>query len=144
MWTPLALSSLAADPSAVPWEQLPESLRESNRRQAADIGHKLRAVGCDIEPLADWDAAPLAFTAAEVQLLARMEHDRWRTEREAAGWHLAPAKSEPQRESPFLVPWDELSEETKERDRDPVRAMPAVLAGIGFGVVRLRPAAEPG
>ncbi len=134
----------AADPSAVPWEQLAESLRESNRRQAADIGRKLRAVGCDIEPLQDWDAAPLGFTTAEVELLARMEHDRWRTEREAAGWHLAPAKSEPRRESPFLVPWDELSEETKEKDVDTVRALPALLAGIGFGVIRLRPAAEPG
>ena len=133
-----------ADRSAVPWEQLPESLRESNRGQAADIGRKLRAVGCDIEPLADWDAAPLAFTAAEVEFLARMEHDRWRAEREAAGWHLGSAKSEGRRESPFLVPWDELTEETKEKDRNPVRAMPAVLAGIGFGVIRLRPAVGPG
>jgi len=131
------------DPSAVPWEQLPDSLRESNRRQAADIGGKLRAVGCDVEPLADWDAPALAFSADEVELLARMEHDRWRAEREVAGWHVAPAKSEPRRESPYLVPWDKLTEDIKQIDRDTVRDMPAVLAGIGFEVVRLRPPAAP-
>ena len=135
--------AVAGGSSAVPWEQLPEALRESNRRQAADIGRKLRAVGCDIEPLADWDAPPLTFTTAEVEQLARMEHDRWRAEREAARGHGRPTGSEPRRDSPYLVPWDELPEEIKEVNRDTVRAMPAVLAGIGFAVVRLRPAAVP-
>ena len=129
--------------SAVRWEQLPETLRESNRRQAADIGRKLRAIGCDIEPLADWDAPPLAFSAAEVEQLARMEHDRWRAEREPARQHGRPTGSEPRRDSPYFVPWGGLPEEIKEVNRDMVRAMPAVLAGIGFAVVRLRPAAVP-
>ena len=136
-------AAVAAEASAVPWEALPESLRESNRRQASDIGRKLRAVGCDIEPLADWDAPPLAFAPDEVELLARMEHDRWSAEREAAGWHLAPEKSEPRRESPYLVPWEDLPDAIRERDRETVRAIPSFLAGIGFAVVRVRPQIEP-
>src|SRR5207248_1847394 len=33
------------NPSMVPWDELPEGLKESNRRQADDIGRKLRRVG---------------------------------------------------------------------------------------------------
>jgi 4-amino-4-deoxy-L-arabinose transferase-like glycosyltransferase len=52
--------------SMVPWDELPEYLKESNRRQADNIGARLKAVGCYLEPLADWDAALFKFTAEEV------------------------------------------------------------------------------
>jgi hypothetical protein len=129
-----------ANPSMVEWEQLPESLRESNRDQAADIFRKLRAIGCDISPLVDWDAASPEFSPAEVELLARMEHDRWWREREAGGWRFAPQKNETRKESPYLVPYDELSDEIQEYDRAAVRGMPAFLAEVDFAVVRVGPA----
>ena len=124
--------------SVVDWEQLPESLRESNRRQAADIGRKLRAVDCAIEPLTDWDARPLSFVPAEVELLARMEHDNWWKERVTAGWKYGPEKDLEEKKSPYLVPYDELPEDVKDYDRNTVRAMPAFLAEAAFAVVRLR------
>jgi hypothetical protein len=130
--------SVASSPSMVGWEQLPESLRESNRAQAGDIARKLEAIGCDIAPLTDWDAESPEFTAAEVELLARMEHDRWREEREAAGWRLAAARSESRNESPYLVPYEDLPPDVKEMDRAMVRALPAFLAGVDFAVVRVR------
>ena len=126
-----------AEPSMLPWEQLPESLRDSNRRQAADIGRKLAAIGCDIEPLLDRNAPPLVFTPAEVELLARMEHDRWRKERESDGWTYALEKDVERKKSPYLVPWEDLSEEIRDRDRAPIRAMPAVLAAAGFSICRV-------
>jgi hypothetical protein len=123
--------------SVVDWEQLPETFRESNRRQAVDIGRKLEAVGCDIEPLTDWDAPPLAFSPDEVELLARMEHDRWWKERTDAEWEYGPERDVEKKKSPYLVPYDALPEEVKDYDRDTVRAMPAFLAEAGFAVVRL-------
>jgi hypothetical protein len=132
------------NPSMVPWDELPETLKESNRDQAADIGRKLGAMGCDIKPLTDWDAPPLAFSSDEVELLARMEHDRWWKEREAAGWTYAPEKSEPRKESPYLVPYDDLSEDVKDYDRNTVRAMPAFLAEVGFAVIRVGQGATHG
>jgi hypothetical protein len=128
--------SVETNPAMVDWEKLPESLKESNREQAADIYRKLESIGCDIVPMTDWDAEPTAFTADEIELLARMEHDRWRKEREAAGWRLAAARSEGRKESPYLVPYEDLPSDVKEIDRATVRAVPAFLAEVDFAVVR--------
>jgi hypothetical protein len=132
------------NPSMVDWEELPETLRESNRHQAADIGRKLEAVGCDIESLTDWDAPPLAFSTDEVELLARMEHDRWWKEREAAGWTYGSEKDVEKKTSPYLVPYDELPDDIREYDRNTVRAIPAFLAEAGFAVVRVGHVASVG
>jgi hypothetical protein len=126
------------NPSMVDWEELSESLREANRHQAADICHKLQTVGCDIEPLTDWDAPLPVFTPEEVEVLARMEHDRWWQERTVAGWKLAPERNAPRKESPFLIPYEKLPEEMKRYDIDTVLGMPAFLAEIDFAVVRVR------
>jgi hypothetical protein len=130
--------SVETNPSMVDWQQLPESLKESNRAQAADIWLKLATIGCDIVPMTDWDAEPPAFTADEIEQLARMEHDRWWKEREAAGWRLAAAKNEARKESPYLIPFEDLPEDVKEIDRATVRALPAFLAEVDFAVVGVR------
>ncbi len=128
----------AANPSMVEWEGLPESLREANRHQAADICRKLRAIGCDIEPLTDWDAPLPVFSPEEVEMLARMEHKRWWEERKAAGWKLASERNEPRKESPYLVDYEKLPEDIKRYDIDAVEGMPAFLAEVDFAVVRVR------
>jgi len=130
-----------SNPSMLEWDLLPESLRESNRDQAADICRKLHSVGCDIEPLTDWDAPPPEFSATEIELLARMEHDRWTREREGGGWKLGPKKHEVRKESSYLVPYDELPDEIREYDRASVRGIPTSLAEVDFAVVRVRPGA---
>jgi hypothetical protein len=127
-----------SNPSMLEWDLLPESLRESNRDQAADIRRKLRAVGCDIEPLTDWDAPPPEWSATELELLARMEHDRWATERRGGGWKVGPKKNEVRKETPYLVPYDELPDEIRESDRASVRGIPTFLAEVDFAVVRVR------
>jgi hypothetical protein len=122
---------------------LPESLRESNRHQAADICRKLHIIECEIEPSTDWEASPPEFSPTEIEELARVEHSRWWKEREAAGWRLAAAKDEASKESPYLVPYDDLPEDIKEYDRAAVRGIPDFLGGIGFGFVRVRPRPGP-
>ena len=130
--------SVETNPSTVDWEHLPESLKESNRAQAADIFRKLEAIGCDIVPMTDWDAELPAFTAGEIEKFARMEHERWRKERQAAGWKLAAARNEERKESPYLIPYEDLPEDVKEIDQAAVRGIPEFLAEIGFAVVRVR------
>lgn len=126
------------NPSMVPWEELPEHLKESNRRQADDIGAKLRAIGCEIEPVSGPASDSFRFAPHEVEHLARLEHDRWWKEREADGWTFAPEKDVTEKKSPYLVEWEELSEEIREYDRIAVRGIPAFLARAGFRVVRSR------
>ena len=99
----------------VPWEQLDEELRQSNRAAANDIGHKLRALGLTIGPLVDWDAARFRFPDDQLEELARAEHTRWMQERTAAGWRMAPGTSDASaKTSPWLVPWEELPEDIRD------------------------------
>ncbi|MBI4870683.1 MAG: hypothetical protein HY814_03860 [Candidatus Riflebacteria bacterium] len=126
------------DPSMQPWEELPESLKESNRSHAAHIPVKLALVSCDFSPVPPGrEPVPFEFTAEEVELLARVEHDRWVAERLEAGWRPGP-RDPVQKTTPYLVGWDALTEEVREWDRQPVRALPKFLAKAGFEVYRGR------
>ena len=122
---------------------LPDALKESNRQQAADIGRKLRSMGCSIRPLTDWDAE-VGFTAGELERLARSEHERWVGERRARGWRPGPVKDVQRRRSPYLVPWEELPAAQQELNRATVREIPQYLAEAGFAVVRSAPLEEAG
>lgn len=118
-------------PAIVPWTQLPAKFKDSNRDQAAHTWAKLAAAGYELAELTDWDAATFEFTDAEVEQLARMEHERWAEhQRRTAPRRMWRA------EHPDLVPWEALSEEDREVDRAFVRSLPPLLARLGYQVVR--------
>jgi uncharacterized membrane protein len=116
-----------------PWDELPEKLKESNRAQARQFGEKLAMIGCVMVPAFD-PAITFAFAEQEVQLLARLEHERWVAEQMAqASLH----GSGPQdRSHPDLVPWEELSDEARAKNVQAVRSIPVILASLGFQVLR--------
>jgi hypothetical protein len=129
-----------SNPAMVPWDELPEALKESNRAQASHIGVKLKAAGCGIVPWADWDAESFEFTLDEVELLSEMEHERWVDERRRNGWIYAlGTKNIEKKTSPHMVPWAQLTEEVKEWDRATVRGLPTFLSRVGLQIARLRP-----
>jgi hypothetical protein len=125
------------------WSDLPDDLKESNRAFADGISGKLRDSGCLLipAPLVDPADPGFAFTDEEVEPLAIKEHDRWMQEKLDQGWTYGTVKDEVQRTHPSLVPWEELTEEDKDRDRDPVRDVPRMLAEAGFRIVRDTPEA---
>ena len=132
-----------SNPSMVPWHELSESLRQSNRRFAEGVGRKLTAAGIAVvpAPLADPGAAAGILPEEQVEELAVAEHDRWCEDLVADGWRHGPGPKDPERKlHPSLVPWSELSEEERDKDREPVRALPEMLAHVGF---ELRPASGP-
>jgi uncharacterized membrane protein len=116
-----------------PWDELPEWLKESNRAQARQIGEKLATIGCLMIPAFD-PALTFTFAEEEVQLLARREHERWMIERMAHASLHGPGPDG--RSHPDLVPWEELSDESRAKDVAAVRNIPAILAGVGFQVLR--------
>jgi len=127
------------NPVLVPWEQLPEPVKESNRRQTDHIGLKLKAVGCGIAPLTDWDAAEFDFAPEKVERMAQMEHERWCDDLRREGWkHAAGPKNPEKKTHPALVPWEALPEADKETNRASVRELPAFLARAGLQVYRLK------
>jgi voltage-gated potassium channel Kch len=133
----------ATNPSMVEWEQLPESLRESNRRQADHIPAKLEAIGCALAPLEEWSVPTFALSSREIEQLARLEHDRWMAERLLDGWAYAPGPKDLRRKrTPWLIPWEEMPEEQRDYDRNTVRNLPRFLAQAGLRIVRVDGAAR--
>jgi hypothetical protein len=125
-------SSAAA--ATLPWESLAETFREASRHQADHIGIKLRTVGCASVP-----GAPrrlFAFREDEIEIMSRMEHARWCAERFISGWQYGPVRKDATFEHPSLVPWEQLSESEREKDRQAVRAIPAILQSAGYDIRR--------
>jgi hypothetical protein len=125
------------NPSLVPWKKLPENLKESNRNQAEHIRSKLEAIGYAVTITNDWDTPPVEFSPSEVELMARMEHERFVEERLRQGWKRGASKNLHKKTSSTLVPWDELPEEEKEKDRNAVRGISELLAAARFQVYKL-------
>lgn len=124
------------NPSMVPWNELPEHLKESNRRQADHIGIKLESAGFCIEPLTEWDAEMFEFKPEEIEKLSEMEHERWNKEWESEGWKLGDKKDINRKITPHLVPYAKLPEDIKDYDRNTIRGIPLFLAKAGFQVYR--------
>jgi len=116
------------DPALQPWEKLREDLRESNRQQADHIAINLRAIGCKLVPASDADEAVNKFSSAEIELLARMEHERWNTERWLADWHYGTPSDKARRISENLVSWEELHDSIRDYDRNAVELIPTLVA----------------
>jgi hypothetical protein len=129
----------------VPYDELSEEARESNRRQADDIGVKLEMIGAAAVPLDELardDLAPVEFrfTRGELQRLSRHEHARWAREKRRVGWRFGPTIDPIARTHPCLVGYARLPEEEKEKDRQVVQRIPSLLRTVGLGIVRYSPA----
>jgi len=109
------------------WEDLPEKTRSQNRNQADHLFVKVRAAGARIVSLTDPGEA-LDFTAQPLlERLAEAEHNRWMAHEllyDEARSHVS------------LVPYDQLSEEVKQYDRDAIANIPALLARLGMKPVK--------
>jgi len=104
--------------------------------QADDIFEKIREIGYDVVFTGSSDVPVFSFSPDEVEILASREHERWVHERINEGWVYGEEKSILEKVNPCLIPYKELSEEVKDKDRDPVREIPGLLASIGFQIVR--------
>ena len=132
-----------ANRSAFPWDRLDETYRQANRDAVAHIAAKLASAGIDPARWRGVAGVPQLATASgcstadsDLELLARLEHERWNAQRRMDGWrsHRRAAKDEARRLHPSLVPYDELTDDVKEYDRvyrapDPGRLRAARVGG---------------
>jgi hypothetical protein len=121
----------------VPWDELDEDFRESNRAQARHIEEKLRDIGYVVVKAEPSDEL-VTFTTDEVERMAEIEHGRWNAKRLLDGWTWSEVKDDDRLTSPYLVSWAELPDDVREWDRQTVREIPEFLAKIGL-TVRRRP-----
>jgi hypothetical protein len=133
-----AKAGSVAGTASLNWTQLPESMKEANRKQVDRIGANLEAVDCRIAPLMDWDPPPFAFTHAEIEVIARCEHKGWCDDLHREGWVFATGpKNSKKMTHPDLVEWEHLPETEKEKNRAPARELPTFLTRAGYRIDRL-------
>ncbi|SCF45404.1 TrkA-N domain-containing protein [Micromonospora matsumotoense] len=130
---------LGDTPAMVDWSRLPESLRRANRAHVQDIAAKLLNLGCVVAPRRGGTGDVSAGEAIDdrIEVLARLEHERWCRERRGEGWTYGESRDDLQQRHPVLRPWDELPAEVQERNREEIRALPEVLSDSGFELIRL-------
>ena len=111
---------------------LPDDLKYSNLRQARSMADKLENVGLHLRKktqLGGLDRIPEEL----VDILAEMEHEDWAASRTASGWTLGDRDTE-EKTSPYLVPYDQLSEEIRELNRESIRNIPKLANMIGMEI----------
>jgi hypothetical protein len=121
---------------SIPWDDLPDPIKEINRRFADSIGNKMAVIDCHIMLLANWEAHIFEFTAKEIDLLSRMENDRWRKDMESRGWRLGEHKVLRKKRHPYLIPWDDLPDTIKQENRDIIKNLPGILADVDLQIFR--------
>jgi hypothetical protein len=124
----------AANPSLVPWRDLPESLRESNRAFARAVGGILEQVGARLAPLRG-PSVGMSIPEDKLEHLSMNEHDRWMQDLLDDGWTYSSTPKDPHLKThPLLVAWEQLDEPEREKDRDAIRAIPRMLARVGYSL----------
>jgi len=124
-------------PLLVPYAELPEEFKESNRTSVRNIPNKLAAAGYVMVP-ARGSEGPFTLPDQDLEQLAHLEHDRWLADRLALGFTLGEPTSLDPKRSPHLVEWERLPDDVKQIDRELVRGIPSILARAGYTVVPLR------
>jgi len=124
------------NPSMRPWNDLSRHLQDANLKQADEIWKKLQLIHCAIAISIKPDETLFEFTSDETETLARQEHDRWVNEKLSRGWTYGSEIDEKQRIHNCIMPWEQLSDSQKEKDRNAVRYLPRVLAKVRLKIVR--------
>lgn len=104
----------------VPWHELPEFMKLSNRWRADHSPLLLELAG--IRPVrGQMPAASAPLNPGQIELLAQLEHRRYTIER---GMLL--------RRDPHIKSWDLLSENDKNWNRNEVARLPEIMASVGI------------
>lgn len=119
------------------YDELSSDKLLSNYRQAKSIPKKLDMIGCEIASKSDEREAIEEFLNKEVEDLAIFEHKEWCEEKEGLGWTYAEIDkgNDITRETPYLVEWNELSDDVKKYDIDSVKNIPHLLDCLDLKVV---------
>jgi len=122
------------------FEDLPADILQSNIDNAVHMPTRLLSVGYMIRPVRKgYKARVLHLDEAEVETMAKVEHLRWSWDRRLNGWTYGKVKDAREKRHPSLVPYDELSEIEKEKDRGLVRLTPAILRDIRYEAYPVSP-----
>jgi RyR domain/PAS fold len=126
-----------SNPSMLPWDQLPHRLKDSNLRQAGEIWKMLHMINCTIGLSISGREPLFVFSDAETEFLAEKEHERWVEERLKKGWVYGKDRDDLRKIHGCIIPWEQLSETQRQKDKNAMSALPAILAKVYLNIIRL-------
>jgi len=125
-------------PNDMPWEDLPEDIRQANFDQANEFVSHIESLELNVGPLTSnyIDKAVEQLTDEQIETIATRIHDVWMQSKLAAGWAYGPLSDDSAKTHPMLIPYADLPEEEKEKDRDIARGIVPMLMDVGLFAYR--------
>lgn len=124
----------------VEFDDLPDEIKYSNIDNATHIPTKLLSIGYKIRQVKKgFKPFALHLNEEEVETMARVEHIRWSWEKRLNGWVFGEVKDDVKKTHPSLIPYEQLSESEKEKDRELVKLIPAFLQDIDYEAFPVSP-----
>jgi len=117
------------------WHQLTEEGRSQFLVQSRFLLSMLDIAGYNVSSATDRDT-PYVFSADVLDLLSKLEHDRWSRERIDEGWRFGKRDAE-NRRTPYLLPWEDMPEEVRNYDREVARNLPELLSKTGYTITSM-------
>jgi serine phosphatase RsbU (regulator of sigma subunit) len=115
------------------FDDLPNEIKYSNVDSAYHITTKLLSIGYRIKPAAEGHKpVALHLDDDQVEIMAKTEHIRWSWDKRLNGWIYGNARNNEKKIHPGLISYEHLSDSEKEKDREIVRLIPAILQDIGY------------
>jgi hypothetical protein len=125
------------DPAIRPWDTLREDYKESNRQQADNIPRYLHAIGYGFSPVVGREPVKVKLSSDEIEKMAKMEHERFVSEKLAAGWKYGRKKDTKRKIHACICDWDKLPQKEQDKDRHTVRRFPDYLSQANFEIYKL-------
>ena len=69
-----------------------------------------------------------------IELLSRNIHDTWAAGRQKEGWTYGPQRNDNTKQTPCLVPYEELPEQEKDYDRNTVTQTIKTILLLGYEI----------
>jgi len=119
------------------WESLSETMKMSNRYQAYHTNIKLGFLGYIVDINSNTDKININYSESQLGVLAQMEKRRWNAERLLSGWIYGREKIPDLKIHHDLVPWEELDEIAKQKDRDTVSNITNTITALNLSITKV-------
>ena len=71
-----------------------------------------------------------------IEAIAKNIHERWSFNRMSEGWVYGPVRDDSKKETPCLVPYEELPEIEKEYDRNTAKTTLKSIIALGYKITK--------
>ncbi len=123
-----------------PWEDLSDYYKEANRRQIRYAEVILKANGYQMVEIGDEKQVKVySFTdddSKRVEEMSKMEHGRWVLSKIMDKWVEGKPRDDSKKIHPDITGWDNLDQNTKNKDINAVKSWPEIFAKAGIEIRR--------